>query len=355
MTDVVHIIGARPNLPKFKPVWEHLEKKRVDQVWIHTGQHHDISMFQESAEFFELQAPDIAHNLNGLRATEFLSLAISALSKDLEKLNPRLVIVYGDVNSTVAAALASAYVGFPLMHVESGLRCNNRFLPEERNRKIVDAVSDYLVTSMPSAYQNLITEGVEPNRIFQCGNTMIDTLASYRQNPRNKVFREFKIKEREFGVVTLHRNTNVDDRETLNNTLNAVIELSKQIPIIFPLHPRTAKNIGDFSGIRFIRPLAYPDFIDLISSAKLVLTDSGGIQEETTYLKIPCFTFRESTERPETITQGTNKLVTLSEIPNLLNLISRTQEPSAIYGWDGQAGQRISDLVSQLLTEMRAN
>jgi UDP-N-acetylglucosamine 2-epimerase (non-hydrolysing) len=348
---VLHIIGTRPNIPKFQPVWDALEKLSVNQAWVHTGQHNSETLFGSTSKALGLVSPIANLELSGLATSEFMSKAITGIVQLVGKLNPKIVIVYGDVNSTLAGAFAASICGVHLVHVESGLRSHESDLPEERIRKLVDAISDTLITSLPSAYANLMKEGKDPGSVFQCGNTMIDSLVSHLNSPQNLAKdNEFDL-EKDYALLTLHRGSNVDNLPRLKQIMDQVDHLAKKIDILFPVHPRTLKNLPLYKSITICEPLNYNSFVRAMQDAQFVLTDSGGIQEESTYLGVPCYTLRVSTERPETITLGTNLLVNLDDIPGLS---SRDHKVSTmkIPLWDGHAGTRVASTIAKLLSEL---
>ena len=289
----------------------------------------------------------------------------------LEKMHPDLVLVVGDVNSTMAAALVAAKLHLPVAHVEAGLRSFDRTMPEEINRLVTDVIADYLFVSEESGQQNLLREGVDRNKIFFVGNVMIDSLEACRPLwQHSDIYSRLGLREGDYGVVTLHRPANVDDSETLRGLVKALMEISARLPLIFPMHPRTLTRIKEFnlgeyftyltqdsglrtqdSGLCCLDPLGYQDFMSLMAHARLVLTDSGGVQEETTVLGIPCLTLRENTERPVTVTHGTNRLVGMiparivEEVYKLLANPKPNPTPPPL--WDGRASERIVTILRE--------
>jgi UDP-N-acetylglucosamine 2-epimerase (non-hydrolysing) len=344
---VAHIVGARPNYMKVAPVYAELERRgRVDQRLVHTGQHYDALL--KDVFFAELPLP-VPHFQLGAQTTES---ALEDLERVFRDLRPDLVVVAGDVNSTLAGAVAAAKCGVRLCHVESGLRSNDWSMPEERNRLIADHLSTLLLTSLRSGDRNLATEGIPEDRIVPVGNTMIDTLLANVDAARAlEAWRELGLEPRGYVLVTLHRPSLVDVPDLLARTLAALEDVAQTLPVVFPVHPRTRKNLrAEAKRIRLSEPLPYRRFLSLEAEAAAVVTDSGGIQEETTVLDVPCFTLRRNTERPETL-EGTNTLLGLDPealrgIPGLLGQPKRGETPPL---WDGRAGERAADAVERLL------
>ena len=377
-TKVIHIVGARPNFMKIAPLMEEMSKfpQDFDQLLLHTGQHYDEGMSKSFFDDLRLTKPDVYLGVgSGTHAVQTGKIMIEFESVCLQK-KPDLVIVVGDVNSTIACALVAAKLCIPIAHIEAGLRSFDRTMPEEINRVLTDQISDYLFTTCEDANQNLIKEGIPENKIFFVGNVMIDTLLSHMEIAKNSIILEKlglrkndKIKK--YAVVTLHRPSNVDNPKILRGILNALNELAKEIPVIFPAHPRTIKQIRNFKhqemvnyeenflseglnntnrNVLTIPPLGYLDFLCLMFNAAIVLTDSGGIQEETTILGIPCLTLRNNTERPITVKEGTNTVVG-NNPDNIINIAlsvlknqnSRKKRPKY---WDGKVAERIVKILS---------
>jgi UDP-N-acetylglucosamine 2-epimerase (non-hydrolysing) len=350
--NVFHIVGARPNFIKVAPVMNALKtRKHVVQTLIHTGQHYDANMSDVFFEQLGIPAPNV--NLavgSGSPAWQTAEIMIR-LEPVLFDCKPDVVLVYGDVNSTVAAALVGTKLGVRVGHVEAGLRSFDRTMPEEINRLVTDQLADMLFTPSEDGDINLQKEGIPAERIFRVGNVMIDSLvrllpAAQRQN-RNR------LPER-YALVTLHRPANVDDGEILKRILQSLLEVSQDLSIIFPAHPRTRKRIADFGlqadQLQILDPLSYLEFLGMQSRATVVITDSGGIQEESTYLGVPCLTLRENTERPITVSLGTNVLVG-RDPEKLRSELSRVLAGNAKKGtipplWDGHAGERIAALLA---------
>jgi len=348
---VVHVVGARPNYMKVAPVYAALEERgNVEQRLVHTGQHYDTLM--KDVFFAELPLPKPHVALDG-KTTED---ALAALQGVFAELEPRLVVVAGDVNSTLAGAVAARRLGVGVCHIESGLRSNDWQMPEERNRVITDHLSRLLLTYSDRADEQLHAEGI-PNReqsVEQVGNTMIDTLRANVDAARAlEAWQDHGLEMGEYALVTLHRPSLVDVPELLERTVEALNDLSRSLPVIFPMHPRTSKMLERLDvepAFAVAAPLPYRAFLSLETGAAAVITDSGGIQEETTVLGVPCFTLRANTERPETLA-GTNRLLGLApeklrDVPSLLTEELPTQTPP---GWDGHAGVRAATAIEDLV------
>lgn len=348
---VVHVVGARPNYMKVAPVYDALETRgNVEQRLIHTGQHYDAIM--KDVFFAELPLPK-PHVALDAQTTED---ALIALQPVFEELQPNLVVVAGDVNSTLAGAVAARRCGLAVCHIESGLRSKDWHMPEERNRLITDHLSRLLLTYSDNADANLRAEGI-PNKeqaIEQVGNTMIDTLRANVDAARAvEAWREYGFAQGEYALVTLHRPSLVDVPELLERTVAALNDLATQLPILFPMHPRTRKMLDQLSvepNFTVVPPLPYRSFLSLEAGAAAVITDSGGIQEETTVLGVRCFTLRDNTERPETL-QGTNELLLLEpeSLRNIPALLAQPKAGKIPDGWDGDAGERAAKAVEALL------
>ena len=350
---LVHVIGARPNFMKAAPVIAACTAHRsLGQRCVHTGQHYDRQM--SDIFFTELGLPQPDVNLgvgSGTHATQTAAL-LEALEKEFDASEPDMVVVYGDVNSTLAAALVAAKLRIPVAHVEAGLRSFDPTMPEEVNRRVADMLSDLLFATSPEAIANLAAEGVEPGKIHLVGNPMIDTLYEnlHRFDPA-PVQAQYRLPAR-YGVVTLHRPANVDDESVARPLVTALEGASQHLPLIFPVHPRgraALQAAGLREGKRFTlaEPLGYIEFLSLVRGAAAVITDSGGIQEETTILGVPCLTMRPNTERPITISHGTNRLVTSDSLPTTLAevLEDPPQPGDAPPLWDGKAGPRIAAVL----------
>jgi UDP-N-acetylglucosamine 2-epimerase (non-hydrolysing) len=348
---VVHVVGARPNYMKVAPVYAELERRgNVEQRLIHTGQHYDAIM--KDVFFAELPLPR-PHVALDAQTTED---ALIGLEGVFTELRPDLVIVAGDVNSTLAGAVAASKCAIPVCHIESGLRSGDWSMPEERNRVITDHLSTLLLTHSDDADKNLAAEALSA-RISFVGNTMIDTLRANEDAALElEAWREFGLEPGRYVLVTLHRPRLVDDPDLLAQTIAALDNVAESLPVIFPVHPRTRKNLDGSTRVLLTEPLPYRQFLSLEAKAAAVVTDSGGIQEETTVLRIPCFTLRENTERPITIELGTNTLLGLEperlrELPTLLAEPKHGQIPPL---WDGHAGERAAEEIERLVVGVAA-
>ncbi|HEX7050683.1 MAG TPA: UDP-N-acetylglucosamine 2-epimerase (non-hydrolyzing) [Longimicrobiales bacterium] len=353
---VFNVAGTRPNLVKMAPLMQALRAAPgIEPVLVHTGQHYDERL---SEVFFrELEIPEPDHDLgvgSGSHARQTAEI-MTRLDALFEQERPDLVVVVGDVNSTLAAALVAAKLGIPIAHVEAGLRSFDRRMPEEVNRVLTDAVSDFLFTTERAAEENLRREGIAPEKVHFVGNVMIDTLLRHRERAQ-ALDMPGRVGERAgaYGVVTLHRPSNVDAPEVLGGLIDALAEVQRRIPLLFPVHPRTRRRLAEagleariasLGGLRLMEPLGYLEFLGLVAGARVVLTDSGGIQEETTVLGIPCLTLRENTERPVTVTQGTNRLVGMAPA-RIVEAAFEALEAPPPNGrrpelWDGHAADRV--------------
>jgi UDP-N-acetylglucosamine 2-epimerase (non-hydrolysing) len=356
---IVNVVGARPNFMKIAPVVKAMCRAGLPQVLVHTGQHYDERMSHLFFEQLEIPAPDL--NLEVGSGSQALQTAeiMRRFEPVVVERRPDLVVVVGDVNSTLACALVAAKLGIAVAHIEAGLRSFDRTMPEEINRVVTDALSDFLFVSERSGLDNLRREGVADAKVHFVGNVMIDTLLRHRQAAAHSdILRRFGMDSGEpFALVTLHRPSNVDDPEKLRALLRALGELARDLAVIFPIHPRTHKNaLGaglapELARLLLTEPLGYLEFLHLMSNAKMVITDSGGIQEETTVLGVPCLTVRENTERPATIECGTNRLVGAD--PTAMLAAARQalngRRPSGRLPqlWDGHAAERIVDILAQ--------
>ena len=359
MIKVLLIAGARPNFMKVAPIFAEM-KRRPDEFEpkiVHTGQHYDAAMSDSFFDDLGMPLPDVHLGVgSGSHAVQTAKI-MTEFEPVVLRENPDWVVVVGDVNSTIACALVCAKLGVKVAHVEAGLRSGDRTMPEEINRILTDAISELLFTTSQDADANLEREGISKNKIRFVGNVMIDSLRDHLKIAERSTIREdLNISAGEYAVLTLHRPSNVDEIETFSGILSALLEVSGRIPIIFPVHPRTRSRIDEFgygelirnSSIRLIDPLGYLDFMRLYSGARLVLTDSGGLQEETTVLGIPCLTLRNNTERPITVEMGTNVLVGTDPAAIMREAVKVIASP-AKKGinipplWDGKAAGRICD------------
>jgi UDP-N-acetylglucosamine 2-epimerase (non-hydrolysing) len=350
--NVFHIVGARPNFMKVAPVMNALKtRKHIVQTLVHTGQHYDANMSDVFFEQLGIPAPDV--NLavgSGTHARQTAEI-MTRFEPVLLDRQPDMVLVYGDVNSTVATALVCAKLGVRVGHVEAGLRSFDRTMPEEINRLITDQLADALYTPSADGDLNLQKEGIPSEKIFRVGNVMIDSLVKLLPAARAQSKNGTPPR---YALVTLHRPANVDDSVVLKRILESLLEVGQDLPVIFPAHPRTRKRIADFGlnaeQLQILDPLSYLEFLGMQSGATVVITDSGGIQEETTYLGVPCLTLRENTERPVTVSIGTNVLVgrdpekLRSELARIL--AGKAKQGSIPPLWDGHAGERIAALVA---------
>ena len=353
----IHIIvGARPNFMKMAPLYKEFTKfkNEFEIKLIHTGQHYDERMSKFFFDDLQMPKPDeyleVGSGTHGKQTAKIMERYEEVLLKD----KPDLVIVAGDVNSTSACAIDAVKLHIPVAHLEAGLRSFARSMPEEINRILTDAISNYLLTPSIDGDENLLAEGVSKDKIFFVGNIMIDSLMQYQNKAKNSdILDRIDVKD-DYALITLHRPSNVDNKEGLLTILNAFEEISKSISLIFPIHPRTTKQIQTFEleekvkkmrNLHLVPPVGYYDFLKLQMDAKFILTDSGGIQEESTYFGVPCLTLRPNTERPITITQGTNTLVKL-ETDDIINeakkiLSGNIKKGSIPKYWDGKTAERI--------------
>jgi UDP-N-acetylglucosamine 2-epimerase (non-hydrolysing) len=357
---LLNVVGARPNLMKIAPLMEAFSRRPgVEALLVHTGQHYDANM---SELFFrELGIPEPDLNLEVGSASHAVQTAeiMRAFEPVVLERRPDAVIVVGDVNSTIACGLVAVKLGVRLVHVEAGLRSFDRTMPEEINRVLTDAISDVLFCTEESGVRNLRREGVAEGRIHLVGNVMIDTLLRHRQKAdQSRILAELGLAPRAFAVLTLHRPANVDDPSVLGRLVDALEEIAADLALVFPVHPRTRQKLAAFGlaerlaalpGLRLVEPLGYLDFLKLLAEARLVLTDSGGIQEETTILGVPCLTLRENTERPVTVVCGTNRLVG-RDPARILSAWREIRDgapaaPRVPPLWDGRAAERIADAL----------
>jgi UDP-N-acetylglucosamine 2-epimerase (non-hydrolysing) len=349
---IVHIVGARPNFMKVAPVMHALEKRRnVEQALIHTGQHYDVNMSDVFFRQLDIPAPDVNLAVGSGSHAKQTAEIMMRLEPVIEESRPDLVLVYGDVNSTVATALVCSKIGVRIGHVEAGLRSFDRSMPEEINRLVTDQLADLLFTPSEDGDENLLREGIAREKIFRVGNVMIDSLV--RLLPLARETRVEGVPER-FVLVTLHRPANVDDSGRLKGILESLLEVNRDLMVVFPAHPRTRQRIAEFGlhakQLLMLDPKPYLEFLALQSRAVAVITDSGGVQEETTYLGVPCLTMRENTERPTTITMGTNVLVG-NDRGKLRTEMARVMAGKFKRGsvpplWDGRAGERIAEALA---------
>lgn len=357
----MHVVGARPNFMKIAPLMRALDREPgISQVLVNTGQHYDEAMAKVFFRELDLRAPDFDLGVgSGTHAAQTARVMLAFEPVCLE-LRPDLVVVVGDVNSTLAATLVAAKLGIPVAHVEAGLRSFDRTMPEELNRIVTDQLAEILLTPSADADEHLRREGIPEARIHRVGNIMIDTLLWHLpQADFARVQERFGITERGYAVLTMHRPSNVDTPSTLRGILSALAGLTSRMPVIFPVHPRTRQwlkshDVAPIVGpLLLTEPLGYLDFLALTRHARLVLTDSGGLQEETTALGVPCLTLRENTERPITVVEGTNRVVGVEPdgirqaIDEALSVTAAPRRPAL---WDGRTADRIVEVLRHRLT-----
>jgi len=361
---VLSVVGARPNFMKVLPLHKAFQKyPSISHRIVHTGQHYDTNMSKVFFDDLELPHPDVYLGVgSGSHAVQTAKIMVE-FEKVVLAEKPDLVIVVGDVNSTVACSLVCSKLLIPVAHVEAGLRSFDRAMPEEINRILTDAVATLLFVSERSGLKNLHNEGIPDSRMFFVGNVMIDSLVQFREKARRSTIKKkLGIAEQKYAIVTLHRPSNVDAKENLGNILSTLDSISKQNMVVFPVHPRTRKMIEEFklseklrlnTNMIFCDPLGYLDFLCLLESAALAITDSGGIQEETTYLGIPCLTMRENTERPVTVTEGTSTLMGFDYAKTAVEagkVFQGTYKKGKIPElWDGKTGERIAEKIAEKL------
>ena len=371
MKKIMLICGARPNFMKIAPIKSAIEKhnkkskkKRIKPILVHTGQHYDYEMSRIFFKDLELPKPDIFLNVKSGLHGEQTAKVMTGFEKVLIKEKPDLIVVVGDVNSTLAASLTAVKLHIPVAHVEAGFRSFDRKMPEEINRILTDISSDFLFTTCREADANLKREGVPKKKIFRVGDIMIDTLLANRKKINSiKKYKDFGLEKQSYAVLTLHRPSNVDCKNSLRNILKALEKISLQTPILFPAHPRTLKQIKKFGfnkyfpsaakksskKIRLIKPLGYIEFNSLLKNSKFVLTDSGSIQEEAKVLNVPCITLRDTTERMETIHKGTNVLVGNNPgkiVRESLKIIrGKRKKTRNLSSWDGRTSERIIKIL----------
>jgi UDP-N-acetylglucosamine 2-epimerase (non-hydrolysing) len=345
--------GARPNFMKVAPILQAM-RHQADSCLVHTGQHYDRRMSAALFAELDLPAPDINLEVGSGSHAEQTARVMLAFEPWLLANPCDAVVVVGDVNSTLACSLVAAKLGVPVAHVEAGLRSFDRTMPEETNRVLTDALSSWLLTPSPDADENLVREGIDPRRVFHVGNVMVDTLLSNLDRAMESDVLQRLGVFGDYGLVTLHRPALVDNAGRLGPVLGALLRVAEELPLLFPAHPRTraalsSLGIEDSKQIRLIEPEGYLGFLKLQAAARLVLTDSGGVQEETTVLGVPCVTLRENTERPITILEGTNRLVGLDPdriIRGVEEALASTRIPRRPALWDGKAAERVVEVLT---------
>ncbi len=355
---ILNVVGARPNFIKMAPILAEMDRfPQITWKLLHTGQHYDVNMNKVFFEQLRIPRPhfnlEVGSGSNPRQVGEILSRTEAIVDQE----RPDALLVVGDVNSTIGCALVAAYKGIAVIHVEAGLRSFDRSMPEEINRILTDRIADFLFITESSAEKNLLHEGVDPEKIHFVGNVMVDTLEKFRTHAEaeSRILEDLELDARQYAFMTLHRPGNVDDPDVLKGILEAVSEIAESLPVVFAMHPRTEKRIREFSlaghlaKVRTLPPKPYFDSLKLMANAKLVLTDSGGMQEETTVLGVPCLTLRMNTERPVTLSEGTSTLVgpdkkkILSEANRVLeNGIPNHSRPQL---WDGFASRRIVETL----------
>lgn len=363
MKRIMNIVGARPNFMKIAPIQREMQRRSdiFEPLLVHTGQHYDEKMSKLFFDDLQLPQPDIYLGVgSGSHAEQTARIMVDFEKVCLEK-KPDMILVVGDVNSTVACSLVAAKLWIPIIHVEAGLRSFDRKMPEEINRIVTDSLSDHLFITEKSGIENLAKEGVDKKKVHFVGNVMIDSLAYFLEKAsKSDILQQLELQPQQYALVTLHRPSNVDDPENFQKILTAFKEIQNDIPIIFPIHPRSEKNIKKFGlegkvnslkNLRLLPPIGYLDFMNLTRNSKFVMTDSGGIQEETTYLGIPCMTLRENTERPITIEVGTNEMVG-TDTEKIIRFAKQMNAGEWKKGqvpelWDGKAAERIVEVLAQ--------
>ena len=363
MTKIICVCGARPNFMKIAPIMRAFKSNgNFETLLIHTGQHYGENMSKLYFDELNIPKPDINLEIgSGSHAVQTAEI-MKRFEPVVLDFKPDYVLVVGDVNSTIACGLVAVKLGVKLIHVEAGLRSFDREMPEEINRVLTDSISDLLFVTEQSGVDNLINEGVSQDRIHFVGNVMIDTLLANREKAaQSDVLSRFDLAPSKYAVITLHRPSNVDDMEKFEQIIAAFEKIEKDIKLVFPIHPRTRNNISKngldkrvkaMKNLMLIEPVGYLDFLCLMSNAQLMMTDSGGIQEETTILGVPCMTLRENTERPVTITEGTNRLVhittddILKHYDEIKNNCQKTNDVKIPNLWDGNAAERIAKIIA---------
>ena len=364
MIKIINVVGARPNFMKIAPIQREMAKyDNIQPVLVHTGQHYDERMSKLFFDDLQLPKPDIYLDVRSGSHAVQTAKVMMAFEEVLKQEKPDLVIVVGDVNSTAACSMVAAKMETKIAHVEAGLRSFDRTMPEEINRLVTDVLSDFLFVTEKSGLENLKREGIDDSKVHFVGHVMIDSLIYFEpMAEKSTVLQDLRLEPQNYGLITLHRPSNVDHKENFLKLLNAFEHIEKQIPLIFPIHPRSQKMIDQFGlrdkvekmkNLRLLEPLGYLDFMKLLHNAKLVLTDSGGIQEETTYLGIPCITMRENTERPITVEIGSNVLVG-TDTERIIAEAQKVLDGNAKKGqipelWDGKAAERIVKILNEKL------
>ncbi|WP_332444457.1 non-hydrolyzing UDP-N-acetylglucosamine 2-epimerase [Wolinella succinogenes] len=357
----IHLIAAaRPNFMKIAPLYHEIKKHPIfDPIIVHTGQHYDANMSDAFFNDLKLPSPHFHLGIGGGSHSEQVGRVMMAYEDLCQQERPDMAFVVGDVNATMACAITAKKLHLPVVHLEAGLRSFDMRMPEEVNRIVTDAISDYFLTPSKDADENLLKTGVNPERIIFVGNIMIDSLEMLRSDIRaSKISERMKLHGEEYAVVTLHRPSNVDDRDCLMGLILKIKQIAKGMKIIFPVHPRTRQRLDEFGIIQALEdpnviicePMGYKEFMNLVFDCKCVITDSGGIQEETTYLAKPCLTLRENTERPITVSLGTNTLVCADDLLEKVDIIrqGRYKKGSIPPLWDGNTAKRVVDFLYKM-------
>ncbi|TNE55988.1 MAG: UDP-N-acetylglucosamine 2-epimerase (non-hydrolyzing) [Bacteroidetes bacterium] len=360
---VINVVGTRPNFMKIAPIIREMNRfPQLEQLLVHTGQHYDHQLSHSFFEELQIPEPDINLNIGSDTHAKQVARIMSAFEDVCDDFQPDVILVVGDVNSTMACTLVAVKKGIKVIHVEAGIRSGDLSMPEEINRLVTDSIAQYLMPPSRDAVDNLLKEGRTPEQILMVGNVMIDTLLhSQMEIDRSDIVQKLELSTGNYVTLTLHRPSNVDHEDKFRSILDALKEIQKEIPVVFPIHPRTKKMLEQFGldkeleqmpNLHLTNPLGYFDFGRLVRDSRFVLTDSGGIQEETTYYGIPCITLRENTERPVTITEGTNELVGADRdkiLEHFRTIMSGNWKRGGIPElWDGQSAQRIVDFILKL-------
>ena len=360
---VINVVGARPNFMKVAPLHRTFQEAGVESLIVHTGQHYDEKMSDIFFTQLEMPEPDVYLGVGSGSHAKQTACIMTAFEEVVEEEAPDLVLVVGDVNSTVACSLVATKLHIPVAHVEAGLRSGDRRMPEEINRIVTDSIADFLFVTEDSGVENLKEEGVPDEKVAFVGNVMIDALVAFRKKAaQTTILEDLDINSGAYVTMTMHRPSNVDNREGIESLLETIRRVSDSHPVVFPMHPRTANRFEEFglvnevksiANLTVLEPLGYLEFLRLMEHAGAVVTDSGGIQEETTFLQVPCITLRENTERPITVEQGTNELMPLD--PSLVaNRVDELMHESTEDGsipplWDGNASKRIFEVLRKAL------
>ena len=356
---VISVVATRPNFIKMAPIIEQLNLNKIENYFVHTGQHYDDNMSKIFFKDLNMPVPNHFMNIRPGSHAEQTAEVLIKFEKLCMKLKPKLVIVAGDVNSTLSCALAATKLNIPIAHIEAGLRSFDKRMPEEVNRVLTDQVSDLLFATERSAIENLKNENIVKQKIHFVGNCMIDSLVKNKLKiKKNNALNKYRLKKEDYCIATFHRPSNVDNRQNLKDLGSFLNKLSKKCKVVFPIHPRTKKMIENFrislsKDIILLDPLSYFEFLNLVSNCKFVLTDSGGIQEETTFLGIPCITLRENTERPSTVDVGTNRLAGLNykhAFDLIIDIMTNvTKSKNVPEKWDGKSSLRIIKVIKDFL------